>query len=120
MTTQTTLPKHTTKTTPELQIGDVVWAHGVRLRLTKINIDAEKARSLAESRRSLAQYHARSDRDRYHAETVYLDDLTLRNFSVEFVGYLPGAVCDFSPQWWEKNYNVQGNHFATWAVEVEG
>lgn len=113
----TTRPKHTTKTAPELKIGDVVWAYGARLRLTGINIDAERAKSLAEGKRQLAHYHARSEQDRYRAETEYLDDLTLRNFSVEFVGYLPGAVGDLPPSWWDRNYTIQGNHLATWSVE---
>lgn len=117
MTTRTPFPKFTTKATPDLQIGDIVWAHGARLRLTKINIDAEKAKSLAESKKGLALYHARSEGDWLRAGMEYAGDLTLRNFSVEFVGYLPGAVCDLSPSWWEKNYHVQGNHFASWPVE---
>lgn len=116
MTTQT-LPKYTTKTTPELKIGDVVWAHRARLKLARLNIGAEKARKLADSKRGLALHHARSERDRLQAESAYQDDLTLRNFSVEFVGYLPGALGDLSSKWWDKNYNVQGNHFAMWAVE---
>lgn len=112
MSTQT-LPKYTTKTAPELKIGDVVWAHGARLRLTQLNIDAEKAKSLAESYRSLMLHHVRTDRDRTRVEEEYQRSLTLRNFSVEFIGYLPGAMGELSPSWWTNNYHVQGNHLAT-------
>lgn len=113
----TQFPKHITKTAPELKIGDVVWAHGARLRLTRLNIGAEKAQSLAENKRSLALYHARCEGDRLRAGMEYTSDLSLRNFSVEFVGYLPGVVCDLPGAWWTDNYHVQGNHLATWAVE---
>jgi hypothetical protein len=116
--TMTTQAKYTTKTAPELKVGDVVIAHGARLRLTVLNINAEKAKVLADNYRGLALHHARSELDRARAEEEYQRSLTLRNFSVEFLGYLPGVHDDLSATWWNKNYNVQGNHLATWPVET--
>lgn len=115
----TTFPKYTTKTTLELKIGDVVRAHGVRLRLTRINVDAKKAKSLADSHKSLMLHYARTEQDQARIEVEYARSLTLRNFSVEFVGYLhqDGGNNDLSPAWWNRHYTVQGNHLATWPVE---
>lgn len=111
-------PKHTTKTGPELEVGDVVWAHGARLRLTAPAIDAARAKELAESHRALMLHHARTDQDRARVEAEFQRSITLRSFYVELVGNLWPETPHLIPKHWLPGYVVQGNHLATWPVEV--
>lgn len=105
----------TTKSTPNLKVGDVVIVHGCRFRLTEMTLDAAGAKKYAES----SMEYIWAQKDGPEATARYLEKmLSCRRFRTEFLGYVNPKWTDGIPRRWLKDWTIQGNHYAMWSVET--
>lgn len=104
-----TNPATKTVATQDLKLGDVVQFYGSRLLLTKLNYDG--AAMLETARKFVGADHEIS---RIGEAEWAKRQSTLRNFT----GQNLGPVGDAAHQSFTSDWNVQGNCYAAWTVEV--
>lgn len=111
--TRTGLIEHLNTT--ELRVGDVVWHHGGRFKLTECLIDGERADFLTRA----AVGYGFAEKDGPEALARYMErETNLRSFRGAYLGPSHDGVECSIPAGWRDGWNVQGNHLAHWIVEL--
>jgi hypothetical protein len=96
--------------TTQLQVGDIVWSHGMRVRLDGINYDSDEHPNQVEQYGRVLQFAGTV----LNLDDVNASDSVPKGYRVRFSNRT--ALVRAEPQHFDY-WAIQGNDNATWTVE---